>query len=179
MTTATKKRARKPRAPAGLVQGQVLIHFAPHVFGGRRATVLLPLRTKAPSNSGREMFWALSARSNTERLVTCQWLKQLGDAEWRGDVRLVRFVRLGPKLMDDDNAVASIKSVRDQVAAWRSGDNTPKGRGDDGPCCGVVWEYTQEKLTHFGVRVEIYVAAAGGGDSARVAGPANAAASGT
>lgn len=161
MTTATKKRASRA---APLVKGAADTLFWPEDAGGLKAAVLLPLRTKAPSNSGREMFWKLSQRSNADRLVTCQWLKQLGAAVWRDNVTRVRFTRLGPKLMDDDNAVASLKSVRDQVAAWRSGDNTPKGRGDDGPGCGVAWEYAQEKCTHFGVRLTIYVAAAGGGE---------------
>ena len=188
MTTATKKRASKPRAPAGLVMGQALLH--PEPLQGRKATVLLPLHTKSEGNE-REHHRVVQKRTDEQRNCTAFWLGRLGAARWREDIVRVKFVRLGPGQLDQgDNLCSSSKHIRDQVAAWIAGYGTArvldvaKGklvptRGDDGPNCGVHWDQDhQEKLTHFGVRVEIYVAAAGGGEI-RVAGQSQAAASGT
>lgn len=59
----------------------------------------------------------------------------------------VTFTRLGPILLDDDNAQISCKRVRDEVAAWLG--------VDDGNRQMFRCEYAQEKCDSFGVKIRI------------------------
>ena len=57
-----------------------------------------------------------------------------------------RIVRIGPKLLDSDNAAGSAKAVRDQVAEHFGGDDRDE--------TVIKWEVTQEKGA-YAVRIEI------------------------
>lgn len=54
----------------------------------------------------------------------------------------VRFTRLAPGLLDDDNLTGALKYVRDQIARHLEVDDGPKGP--------VIWEYSQEKIRRSG-----------------------------
>lgn len=152
-----KRNQRKFTAPQKLVEGHARFYgISPCWPDATAACVILPIRTKAEGNN-RESWRMASKRASAQRSLTALLLHQLGAADWRTQVNRVRFVRLAPKLMDDDNCIGSMKRIRDGVAAWIAGENHPKGKGDDGPSCGVVWEYAQETSTHYGVRIEIFV----------------------
>jgi hypothetical protein len=96
----------------------------------------------------------VSKHAKDVRLATCQALKGL-HVEYPSLIKSVKLVRHGIKLMDDDNLPGSMKRVRDQVAAWIAGDNTPTGKGDDSPTCGVAWSYDQVKGKEYGVVLEL------------------------
>ena len=51
---------------------------------------------------------------------------------------VVTFVRQGPRTLDDDNAVASMKAARDEVARWLGLKNDSDPR--------VTWKVEQEKV---------------------------------
>jgi hypothetical protein len=64
-----------------------------------------------------------------------------------GGALRVRIVRLGPRLLDDDNATAAAKWVRDAVAMMLGADDGPGGR--------IEWKADQERGPLWGVRVEL------------------------
>lgn len=98
--------------------------------------------------NGRE-HWAVKAkRTKTERLaVVWHWPKgQLSEGLGEAEVALVTLTRIGPRRMDDDNAAASMKAVRDAVA---------KRLGvDDGDVSRLRFVYRQERGP-FAVRVRV------------------------
>jgi hypothetical protein len=51
---------------------------------------------------------------------------------------VVTFVRQGPRTLDDDNAIASMKAARDEVARWLGLKNDSDPR--------VTWKVEQEKV---------------------------------
>lgn len=61
----------------------------------------------------------------------------------------VVLTRVGPKVLDDDNAAASLKGPRDAIAAWLG--------VDDGPRAPVTWTVRQE-LGPYALRAEITTA---------------------
>lgn len=73
-----------------------------------------------------------------------------------GPARRLRFVRLAPRRLDDDNLAAVFKPIRDQVCCWLKGDNTPSARADDGKRSGYTFEYGQQQQKSYGVRIEVY-----------------------
>jgi len=157
---ATRKRnQRKHTPPPKLVQGFAWQLGGPWQLGltvpeQGRALIELPLRTSGQGNN--RVHWRVEQKkTDHQRMVTEAWLRQLGAANWRTSVKRVRFVRLAPRALDCDNNVSSNKHIRDQVAAWLAGHIGIKARGDDGPKCGISWEYAQQKHTHWGVRIEL------------------------
>jgi hypothetical protein len=73
----------------------------------------------------------------------------------------VHVVRIAPRLLDTDNLAYASKGIRDQIAAWLAGDNTPTGKGDDSHRSGVTYTYGQEKRSEYGVRLEFSRSAPG------------------
>lgn len=59
----------------------------------------------------------------------------------------VTFTRLGPKDLDDDNCISSLKYVRDAVAKTLG--------SDDGPKAPIRWRYYQERARAVAVRIEL------------------------
>jgi hypothetical protein len=96
----------------------------------------------------------VNENAKKQRIATCQALKLL-TLSYPSLVKSVKLIRHGLRLMDDDNLPGSMKRVRDQVAAWIAGNNTPDGKGDDSPTCGVAWSYDQVKGKEYGVVLEL------------------------
>lgn len=154
-----KRNQRKYTAPQKLLSGHAMFYgISPSWPGEIAAAVILPIRTHTEGNS-RSTWRMAQRRTDQQRLVTAAWLTQLGAADWRTQIVRVRFVRLGPGTLDQGgNLCSSFKHIRDQVAAWIAFDNTIKGRGDDGPKCGIYWdEDNQERSPLFGVRCEFFL----------------------
>lgn len=72
-----------------------------------------------------------------------------------GPPNSIRFVRLAPRLLDDDNLRAAFKPARDQVCCWLSGDNTLTARANDGMRSGYAFDYGQQPQRAYGIRIEI------------------------
>ena len=59
---------------------------------------------------------------------------------------IVTLTRCAGRLLDDDNAIAGFKGVRDEVADWLGvDDRDPR----------VTWRYAQERSKGYAVRIEI------------------------
>lgn len=71
---------------------------------------------------------------------------------------VVMLTRVGPRLLDDDDAAGSAKHVRDAVAAWLGVDDGPRGP--------VTWAYAQRRGKAGEYAVEIAFARRGGGNNA-------------
>jgi hypothetical protein len=67
----------------------------------------------------------------------------------------IRFVRLAPRQLDDDNLRAVFKPARDQVCAWLGGDNTLTARANDGARSGYAFDYGQQQQRSYGLRIEV------------------------
>lgn len=92
------------------------------VSGGEVCCVFetfLPMDLRSPN---RKEHWATRMRRiKVERERTGWWLLGHGFAAWAKEVRgkgklVVTMIRFAKKRMDDDNLVAALKGVRDEVA---------------------------------------------------------------
>lgn len=70
-------------------------------------------------------------------------------------VKQVTFIRMAPRLLDDDNLAHACKPIRDQIVAWLAGDNRPNARADDGMRSGYSFVYRQQQQRAYGLRVEL------------------------
>ena len=131
------------------------------VVAGPPSAVLVCVGTLVPNPlNGSHGHWRTKSKLRKEqRLATMCLLAQIEPREVEialgGRITAVKFVRLGPGTLDDDAVPAACKSFRDQVAAWLAHDNTPTGKGDDGPKCGITWSYDQRRQQPQGVRIEL------------------------
>jgi len=108
---------------------------------------MLFLRTINPTNA-REHWGRRQRRAKTER--NCGYVLGLGLKRTCNLPITIRLTRYGPNPIDSDSLPVCTKSVRDGLAdAWEVTD------GHDSP---LKFEYAQvqtEKLSRFGVRIEI------------------------
>lgn len=145
MTPVAAKRKRKPKA---------LLPFQA-IWSPRGYTVEFPVITQTEGNANENRFTRID-RCKAQRTAAMFALKQLPNSEARQRIKRVRFVRFAPGELDlGDNLNSAFKHIRDQVVAWIAGDNTVAGRGDDGPRCGLTWEYAQVRSKEYGVRIEM------------------------
>jgi len=109
--------------------------------------------------NSRKGHWVVSKSISAQRLATMAVLATIEVHEVEraigGTPNHIHFVRLGPGICDDDSAPVTIAAVRDQVCAWLAHDNTPTGKGDDGPKCGIKFTYQQQRQKPHGVRIEL------------------------
>jgi hypothetical protein len=129
--------------------------------GGRITAVLVCVGSLVPNPlNGSHGHWRTKADiRESQRLATMAILATV-DPETvlralGGGFTRAHFVRLGPGTLDDDAVPGACKSFRDQLVAWWAGDNTPTGKGDDGPKCGIAFTYAQQRQRPQGVRIEI------------------------
>lgn len=119
-------------------------------------TVDVPITTKNPTNT-REHWGARAKRVKAQRLSVGLMLRANRTAdrlEPKVVGRLMRpiglaitLTRVSPRSMDDDGAIAALKHVRDEIAAYFGvNDNDPR----------VTWRYRQAKGKS-GVRIELEV----------------------
>jgi hypothetical protein len=72
-----------------------------------------------------------------------------------GPANSIRFVRLAPRSLDDDNLRTAFKPIRDQVCCWLACDNSPTARANDGKRSGYAFDYGQQQQKLYGIRIEI------------------------
>ena len=101
--------------------------------------VEVPIATKNPTNV-RE-HWAVRAKRVKKQRQATRWALVAGLVSARVDPTtrtpiVVTLTRIGPRAMDDDGAVAAMKHVRDEIAAYF-------GVNDADP--RIAWEYRQAK----------------------------------
>lgn len=115
-------------------------------------TLALTLVSRANGSQGttRDGRWARAATYREQRTGTLAVLACAGVGDvfrrWGWHCAIVRLVRVAPRQLDDDNAAAATKSVRDGVAAALAvNDRDPR----------VVWLVDQERGQAC-VRVELY-----------------------
>jgi hypothetical protein len=82
---------------------------------GRVIRVEVPIRVQSPNRLHAEHPLGRARRVRRERAAVRAALDAFRPptAPW-----LVTLVRVGPRCIDDDNAVAAMKGVRDEVAKW-------------------------------------------------------------
>lgn len=93
----------------------------------------IPILTKTP-NGSRGSWAAHAARRRRERQTVRACLSIHRPAALPV---VVTLIRMSPRPLDDDNNVASFKSVRDEVALWLGVDDGPRETR-------VRWLYDQE-----------------------------------
>ena len=105
----------------------------------------IPVRTVSEAN--RRDHWAAKA-SRTEVVKGAAYVcTQTHDHLSHRPPDVVQLMRLGPKLLDDDNLRGALKAIRDGIAkVWHV---------DDGPCGPIAWEYCQGRTREYSVRVRI------------------------
>lgn len=109
-------------------------------------TVVVPITTVSEANR-RDHWTAKAQRVRNQRVAVYLYLTP----QWRTKTlpplpATITLTRLAPRLLDDDNAVGSMKAVRDEIAAlYKCGDGSPL----------FTWKYAQEKYHVCAVRIEI------------------------
>jgi hypothetical protein len=105
--------------------------------------VEVPIRVESPNRLHDEHPGSRARRVRAERAAVREALagSRAPPAPWR-----VRLIRLAPRRLDDDNATASMKALRDEVAAWLGVD-------DRDPRVRFVVE--QERAKGYAVRIEV------------------------
>lgn len=108
----------------------------------------LPLKTVSEIN--RRDHWAARRRRRIAQQdeVRAEWRMKIGTRRVQLPCR-VRFTRIGPKALDDDNLRSAIKSVRDEVARLLG--------SHDGFGSPVSWDYQQEAIGRHEYRLQIEV----------------------
>ena len=125
--------------------GDAVVDFAARdaAIPVRVSTWVLPIRTRSAPNL-RE-HWAVRARrTRDERAVVAFLMANVRLVV--GTPHAVLMTRLGPRRMDDDNATAGCKAVRDEIANLLGIDDGDKR---------VTWDVQQEKAKDYALRVEV------------------------
>ena len=104
--------------------------------------VMIPIRTVTESNAN-EMWYTKHSRATRQRQIAQLFLIRMDLPQMPVTVRMVR---IGKRLMDDDNLASSAKHIRDQIAATFGVD-------DGSPL--YEWVYGQEIGKEYGVRVTL------------------------
>ena len=104
--------------------------------------VTIPIRTVSEANN-RDNHWKKAARQKRIREVVGLFVGRMSLPAM--PVR-VTMVRIGKRLLDDDNLRGSLKAVRDQIAATFGVDDASKK---------YDWVYGQEIGEEYGVRVTL------------------------
>lgn len=129
----------------------------------RKITWELPLKTISEGNSGSEHWSAKNKRHKMQQF----FIRSLFAHE-AAQITLpciVKFTRLSPRELDDDNLTMAFKWIRDEVSECLIPEKRSvyvtkqgkvreiKGRADSDP--RIIWQYAQEKARLSGVRIEI------------------------
>ncbi len=93
---------------------------------------------KIPSAANIRVHWAKRAAAAKKlRVVGRAVGKNLCEVNERAGGMVVTFVRVAPRLLDDDNLAFAFKAMRDGVADALG--------VSDGPSGGVTWRYEQRR----------------------------------
>lgn len=97
---------------------------------------VIPVRTRNPLNGSHGSYWGNAKKRKIERSSTALHFKSaLGRDTAPHPPVHVALTRIGPRLLDDDNVQAALKSIRDEIA---------KQLGvDDGDRLKITFSYEQ------------------------------------
>lgn len=84
----------------------------------------------------KKVIWAKWNQSNTQVNLPC----------------VVKLIRCGVQLLDEDNLMIAFKAIRDQLADLII-PGLAQGRADGDP--RIKWEYEQEKAKICGIKIQI------------------------
>jgi hypothetical protein len=115
----------------------------PDASASRLVRVEVPIRVESPNRLHAEHPGSRARRVRRERSAVREALDPF---EPPAGPWLVRLARVAPRRLDDDNAVAAMKGVRDEVASWL--------RVDDGDS-RVRFVVAQERAATYGVRIVV------------------------
>ncbi len=132
----------KPRKPAPSPR------LIPLLSGGRWLPTWIELPIITVSEANQRGHWSKHSKRHAQQhaLTMALTLRMLGES--RAKPSCVKLTRIAPRLLDSDNAVGSLKYVRDGFAAWLGVND-----GDT----AIEWVYDQEQGAPrtYGVRVEV------------------------
>jgi hypothetical protein len=118
----------------------------------------LPIATVSEANS-RE-HWHVSAKRHTAQ----QWAIRLHFCEVGLPLPcIVKFSRISPRVLDDDNLTSAFKWIRDEMAKIiiqqheNDIDKFLRGFGRYDSDSRIKWEYAQEKGSPQRIRIEIFI----------------------
>jgi hypothetical protein len=148
---ATKPRAKRFEGPTSKRKAIARARIAPQPLRQDANTGIvcesLPIRTVNPNNGSHGSHWGVTKRREREHNVTRYCLaavQPMPPLPWL--VRLTRCGR-GTRKMDFDGLVASLKAVRDEIAACAG--------VDDGDEKQIEFEYAQRHEPAYSVAVAI------------------------
>lgn len=124
--------------------------------------IVIELPIKALSLNQREHWAQRYKRSKEEREIVRLFLAQYSHLLTLP--AQITLTRVGPRLMDEDNSIASLKYIRDEIANVLVFSTCPNshrialyqkisGVADSDP--RLSWKYRQEQSKRYFVRVEI------------------------
>jgi hypothetical protein len=104
----------------------------------------IPVQTVSEANT--RQHWAVRANRVKQHRNAARLMMDTHRPERLWESLRIKLTRISPRLIDSDNAVGSMKAVRDGIAdALGISDADPR----------VTWEYGQEKGKPPAVRVDI------------------------
>lgn len=96
----------------------------------------IPLRVQSLNKGGGREHWAMRSRRVSKERELVGWLLKAAPPQPACLPAVVKLTRIAPRMLDDDNAIGGMKSVRDAVADFlKIKDNDPR----------VTWRYAQQK----------------------------------
>ena len=114
--------------------------------------IKIPIRIVSEANSN-EHWSKKSKRHKLQHLIIKSYLNSYLDFSINLPVHLT-LIRGAPRLFDGDNLQTAFKYVRDAIAAYLTGNNTP-GQADSDP--RITWNYKQEKTSNKEYYIKILV----------------------
>ena len=100
--------------------------------------IVIPIRTVSESNM-REHWSAKHKRHRQQKGIVTMYLRHNGEIQLPC---IIKILRTSKRFLDDDNLVASMKSIRDAIAEFITPGLAP-GRADDNK--SISWQYDQIK----------------------------------
>lgn len=139
----------------GTMQGSVFFDIPAYKFLEIRLGMWLKSQKSGVSNNWRPQ----AGRSRQLRKRVMHALARL-DAGivlhgLQGPPTTIRFTRLAPRTLDDDNLRTAFKPIRDQVCCWLAGDNTLTAKANDSIRSGYAFHYSQQKQSAYAVVIEV------------------------
>jgi hypothetical protein len=130
--------------------------LSPH---GPGLDITIGVMLKSQVNGWSNNWRASHGRSQRLRVLTMHTLAcvdiEMVIRHLGGPPNSIRFVRLAPRSLDDDNLRTAFKPIRDQVCCWLACDNSPTARANDGKRSGYAFDYGQQQQKLYGIRIEI------------------------
>ncbi len=122
----------------------------------------LPIKTVSEANSSEHWTKKSQRHRRQQCFVKQLYMKEIQPIELPC---IVTMIRLGPRILDDDNLASAFKYIRDEISECLIPEKKGiyvrkdgkiikiKGRADSDE--RIKWQYSQEKSAKYGIRIEI------------------------